>query len=79
MNVITFPMAWQEGNLPDGAFRTTDDVGRPMFQFIADYKLDGRTFSINLWAYDIDDAERRVASMRDCLELQGQILCEVSL
>jgi hypothetical protein len=48
-----------------------------MFRFLADYEIDGRTFGISFWAYDLADAERRVTSMRTNLSLQGQIFCRM--
>ncbi|MEF0943725.1 hypothetical protein [Rhizobium sp. BR 362] len=76
MTVIKFSKAWRDESNPEAEFRTVDDFGRYMFRFLAEYEFDGRIFSISFWAYDIADAERRVARMRGSLTLQGQIFCE---
>ncbi|WP_454855623.1 hypothetical protein [Rhizobium binxianense] len=76
MTVIKFPRSWREESSPEAEFRTVDRLGRHMFCFLADYELDGRVFGISYWAYDIGDAERRLAHMRNSLTLRGQIFCE---
>lgn len=77
MNVIQLPLVRRSDRDPEPAFRTSDHRGRAMFRFLAEYRIDGRTFGISFWAYDLADAERRVASMRANLSLQGQIFCRV--
>lgn len=62
---------------PDAEFRSTDQYGRPMFCFMADFEHDGATFSINFWAYDFEDAERRVRSMKAGLVVAGQVFAEI--
>ncbi|MBD9540118.1 hypothetical protein IB276_11700 [Ensifer sp. ENS04] len=62
---------------PDAQFRTTDRAGRPMFCFMADFEHDGATFSIRFWAYDFEDAERRVSSMKAGLVVAGQVYSEI--
>lgn len=77
MNVIQLPLVRRSDRDPEPEFCTSDRSGRSMFRFLADYKIDGRTFGISFWAYDLADAERRVAIMRANLSLQGQIFCQV--
>lgn len=62
---------------PDAEFRTVDQHGRPMFTFLADFDHDGSTFSIRFFAYDFDDAERRITAMRGGLTLAGQVYSEI--
>ena len=63
---------------PDAEFRMVDDFGRPMFQFLLDYKYDNASWSLHLWAYSEEDAKGRVAAMRDGLTYMGQIYTVVS-
>lgn len=77
MNVIPFPSARDDKTVPHPEFCTIDQEGRPMFRFLADYECDDRIFGISFWAYDMADAERRVAAMRMGLGLQGQIFCRL--
>ncbi|MDK4702237.1 MULTISPECIES: hypothetical protein [unclassified Rhizobium] len=77
MNVIQLPQVHRSDRHPEPEFCTSDRNGRTMFRFLADYQIDGRTFGISFWAYDLADAERRVASMRANLSLQGQIFCRM--
>ncbi len=50
-----------------------DDFGRPMFAFLLEYQMDGEEWGATIWAYDAEDAERRVNGMRETLTLSGQI------
>ena len=50
-----------------------DDFGRPMFCFLLSYEMDNRQWSTELWAYDLADAQNRVAAMRASLTCDGQI------
>lgn len=74
MNIIQFPNRREEENKPDLEFHTVDRLGRDMFLFVADYEYDDRSFTISFWAYDMADAEQRVAKMRAGLILQGQVV-----
>lgn len=62
---------------PDPQFVTTDEAGRKMFAFRAEYRIDGSTFGIHFFAYDFGDAERRISAMRASLDLLGQVYCEM--
>lgn len=72
-DVISLDAERDRRNGPDAEFRTVDQDGRPMFTFIADFEHDGSSFSIRFFAYDFDDAEWRVGSMRNGLILAGQV------
>lgn len=62
---------------PDPEFVKQDDFGRPMYLFGLDYKMDGKSWGTQLWAYDFADAEARAAAMRESLAVYGQIMSEV--
>jgi len=74
MTVIILPKVGEKDGGPAAEFLTIDNDGRQMLRFFADYEFDGRPFSVSFWAYDMQDAERRVASMRRNLCLEGQLL-----
>ncbi|WFU11682.1 hypothetical protein QA646_25205 (plasmid) [Rhizobium sp. CB3090] len=74
MTVIVFPKTEGKDGGPTAEFLTADNDGRQMLRFFADYRFDGRPFSVSFWAYNMQDAERRVASMRRNLCLEGQLL-----
>lgn len=51
-----------------------DDFGRPMYEFILSYEFNGSTWGgVTVWAYSMDEAEQRVAAMRESLVLLGQL------
>lgn len=52
--------------------------GEVFFEFGAMYcDPDGRDFCISFWATGFDDAERRIAAMRETLTLDGQTIAEI--
>lgn len=58
---------------PDVEHRTTDQWGRPMFNFAVDFEHGGSEWSVYLWAYDFEDAQSRVDALRATATLAGQI------
>jgi hypothetical protein len=77
MTIIDLASERDKRGGPDPEFVTTDEFGRKMFAFRAEYKIDGLTFGIHFFAYDFGDAERRISAMREMLSLSGQIYCEL--
>ena len=77
MTIIDLSAERDKRDGPDPEFVTTDEFGRKMFAFRAEYQIDGSTFGIHFFAYDFGDAERRLSAMRSGLELRGQVYCEV--
>ncbi len=67
-NVIPFDQA-----RPNAGFIDFDDENRPMFLYSVDYKLDGSRFGVDLWAYSVDDAQKRIAAIKRSAEYSGQI------
>jgi len=58
---------------PDAEFVFTDEFGRKLYTFLLDYEMDGKTYTTRLVAYDEDDADRRIAAMRESLVYGGKI------
>jgi hypothetical protein len=58
---------------PDPEFVRKDDFGRPLYAFALEYQMDGGTWSTQVWAYSHEDAEARVAAMRESLAVRGQL------
>ncbi len=77
MTIIDLAAEREKRDCPDPEFVTTDEAGRKMFAFRAEYRIDGSTFGIHFFAYDFGDAARRISAMRETLSLSGQIYCEV--
>ncbi len=72
-NIVSLGLERAKRDAPDPDFVKRDDFGREMFTFLLEYKFDGGTWSTTLMAYDMADAEARVAAMRESLELRGQV------
>lgn len=63
---------------PDPEYIRKDDYGREMFCFLLSYEMNGGHWSAEVWAYDEEEAQRRVAAMRESLTYDGQIFTAVS-
>lgn len=74
-NVIAFPSRNEVGE----QYIQRDDYGRSVgFAFTATYTLNGRQYAIFFTAKDHDDAERHIQAMIDSLNLEGQMIMEIS-
>lgn len=60
----------------DPKFITTDQFGVKMFIFHASYKMGEGLFDVRFYAYDFEDAAKRIEAMRAGLILQGQLVWE---
>ncbi len=58
---------------PDAEHRTTDQWGRPMFDFMVDFEFNGSKWTVHLWAYDFEDAQARVHALRSTATQEGQV------
>jgi hypothetical protein len=57
---------------PDPEFVRKDDFGRPLYTFLLSYEMGGSQWCAEIWAYSFEDAEARVAAMRESLKVDGQ-------
>lgn len=59
---------------PDPEHVRKDDFGRPMGRFTCSYLLDdGMEWNFDIWAYDFEDAERKLAGIRASAKVDGQV------
>jgi len=58
---------------PDAEHVRHDEYGRPLYEFLLDYEFDGGHYSATIWAYDQEEAQRKVPAMRASLEYKGQL------
>lgn len=61
---------------PAAEFVRADQWGRPLFQFAANYEVEGRRWEVRFWAFDFDHAERAIAAMGGRLGDLGQVMEE---
>jgi hypothetical protein len=59
---------------PDPEFMRKDDFGRPMYVFAVEYQMGNGEWMTQLWAYDLEDARRRCAAIRESGAVQYQIM-----
>ena len=62
---------------PDPELISKDDFGRPLYIFLLSYEMDDKRWGVRLWAYDFEDAEKRIAGMRQSLKLDGKLYSEI--
>lgn len=58
---------------PDADCVRKDDFGRPLYLFALAYQMIDGEYSTEVWAYSFEDAEARVAAMRESLIVLGQL------
>lgn len=62
---------------PDPEFIRKDEYGRPLYCFVLSFDMADRQYGTDLWAYDMADAEAKVAAMRESLRVDGQMFSVV--
>ena len=73
MTIINLSAERDKRNGPDKAHTRLDDEGRILYEYALDYRMDDAHWSASIWAYSMEDAERRVSAMRHSLTLSGQV------
>jgi len=58
---------------PDPEFIRKDEYGRPLYCYVLSFDMGDKQFGTEIWAYDKEDAEAKVAAMRVSLRLDGQL------
>lgn len=73
-NIVDLTERRNAAERPDPEFIRKDDFGREMQCYCLSYTYDGKTWGgLDLWAYSMEDAEGRVAAIRESLIMMGQI------
>ncbi len=62
---------------PDAEFSRRDDFGREMYCYTLEYQFQDGCWRAEVWAYSMEEAEQRVAAMRESLTLRGQVYTRV--
>jgi hypothetical protein len=58
---------------PDAEHVRRGDDGRLYYRFGCEYEFDGNTWTFDVWALDVADAEARIAAIRAGGRVSGQI------
>lgn len=64
---------------PDAGCVAIGPEGDRYLLFVVDFGFEGRAFSVELWARDWAEAERRVVALRATAELAGQVVAREPL
>lgn len=60
---------------PDPEFVRKDDFGRPMYAYCVSYDMDDKQWGgVTIWAYDFDEAIRRLDALRQSGRVDGQLM-----
>lgn len=71
--VIDLNQKRNERDRPAPEFIMHDDFGREMQTYLLSYQINGKTWGgVQVWAYSQEDAEARVAAMRESITCLGQ-------
>lgn len=62
---------------PDPEFVRKDEYGRKLYKFTLSYAMDDKRYCTSIWAYDEEEAMKRVEAMRVSLTYDGQIFAEI--
>jgi len=73
MSVIDISVARASRDKPDSDCVRRDDDGRELGLYALSYSMGRSTWSLEVWAYSMEDADNRVAAIRESLTLLGQV------
>lgn len=72
MDVIDLNAEREKRDGPDADCTKTDQWGRRMYLYALEYSFADARWATDIWAYSVEDAEERVAAMRESLVVLGQ-------
>lgn len=73
INIVDLSAIRTARDQPDPDFVHRDSFGRELRTYVLEYEMDGRRWGLSIIASSMDDAEARVAAMRDTLVLCGEL------
>ncbi|WPJ67993.1 hypothetical protein STOPSMEL_17 [Sinorhizobium phage StopSmel] len=73
MTIVDLQQVKDQREGPDADCLLRDNYGRPMGLFGFEYQVDGRRWSFTIEAYSHEDAERRIAAIRESVNFLGQL------
>lgn len=72
-DIVDFSAILTARDRPDPDLVCHDAFGREMRTYVLEYKMNGRRWGLSVVAYSMEDAESRVAAMRNSLVLCGEL------
>lgn len=58
---------------PEPEFVKADEYGRPLYKFGYSFEHQSKEYGFDFWAYDAEDAQAKLASIRESAKFDGQI------
>jgi hypothetical protein len=77
MQIINFLSQPAAADRPDHDYVSIDQNGQEIYKFALQYHWNDKTWAAEIWAYSLDDAERRVQAMRQSLIVSGQLYSDI--
>ena len=50
-----------------------DDFGRKLYRFLCSYDLGPERYIFHLWAYDLEDADKKIQAIKESGQVDGQV------
>ena len=80
MSVIDLTAERNKRTAPDPEFVKHDDLGRPMYCYCVEYDMNGKQWGgVSIWAYDFEEALRRLEAIRQSSKVGGQLMATYPL
>lgn len=76
-DVIDLTAERNKREAPDEQFVRRDEYGRSIYCFSVEYDFAGAEYVTQVWAYDMADADARVAAIRNSARVAGQLYSEI--
>lgn len=75
--IISLSAERERRNPPDPEHTMIGRDGIPIFEFGAEFTVDGRDYCFQLWAKDWADAERRLEALKTNARIAGQLYASI--
>lgn len=76
-SIISLTAERTKRDAPDADCIRSDSTGNQMQIYALEYRFNDRRCEAEIWAYSMQDAQSRVAAVRDSLTLIGQTVAVV--
>ena len=64
---------------PDADCIAYDEYGRKLYTFILSFEMEGKSYGAEIKAYDEEEANKKIAAMRETLEYSGKLFSVIEV
>lgn len=75
-DILNLAEARDKRDGPDAEHIDRDGYGRRLYRYTCSYRIGRSEYTLYLWAYDFEDAERHADAVRAGLVVDGQVYIE---